>query len=183
MFKPIFVILFSVLCTGALSQVTEVDDGLEAFNGYFPWAAYIEVLDDETLVTQSDCLGVLISPSWVFATARCSIFSENIYRVSFGSVNTTQTTISMIARNFISHPDFDAWDSMHLNNAGLIELPVAIQFSATVSAITLPWQLADVNLAGREVYFVGRRLLQDSGNLVLFFFVEITELILVLFYR
>lgn len=164
MLKPIFVILFSVLCTGALSQETEVDDGLEAFNGYFPWAAYIEVLDDDTLETQSDCLGALISPSWVFATARCSIFSESVYRVSFGSVNTTQSQISMISRNFISHPDFDAWDSMHLNNAGLIQLPLAIQFSDTVSAITLPWQLADVNLAGRETYFIGRRLLQDSSN-------------------
>lgn len=167
MLKPFCVILFSILCSSALSQVTDGDDGYTAFSGYFPWVAYIEVLEDESLTVQSDCLGALISPAWVFATARCSISSDNTYRLSFGSANTTQSQISMISRNFLSHPDFDVWDSLHLNNAGLIQLPLSITFSDTISAITLPWHLADDNLAGREAYFVGRRLIQDSSNLVL----------------
>lgn len=170
--KLICAILFCVLWSGALSQTINVDDGLQAFNGDFPWVAYIEPLDPVTFNAYPDCLGTLISSSWVFTTAYCNIIRSNdefipingVFRVSLGAVNITESSIVMISSKFVTHFEFDVL--RNLNNAALIQLPNEVIFSDQVKPIALPWNLPNVDLTG-NAFVVGRRFI-NSGNFVLF---------------
>lgn len=178
MVKLICAIVLSILCSTTFSQLTSYDDGLEAFDGDFPWVAYIEPLEPETFNAFDDCLGTLISPTWVFTTARCNVFTNNngnhefingLFRVSMGSVNVSESKIVMISTTFVAHPEFDLIGHHNLNNAGLIELPYAVTYSEVVSPITLPWSLVNDELAGVGSFFVGRRFgYQSSGNFITF---------------
>lgn len=172
MFKLVFVVVLSVLVSGVLTQsITTSDDGLEVpRDNVFPYSVYIEILDDVTLNFVADCFGTLISPSWVLTIAQCSLTSSSTYRLHFGSANFTRPQISLISRNFIPYPTFDPWINVQLNNIGLIELPTALTLSDTINAITLPWDMLDVNIAGMDVYLIGRRLIENSGNFLIFFF-------------
>lgn len=166
MFKSIFVVVLSVLLSGVLTQsIITIDDGLEVpGDNVFPWSVYIEILDDVTLNFFADCFGTLISPSWVFTLAQCSLTNFNTYRLHFGSANFTRPQISLISRNYIPYPSFDPMIDVGLNNVGLIELPTSLTLGATINAITLPWDMIDVNIAGLDVYLIGRRLIENSGK-------------------
>lgn len=185
-------IVFSVLFCGTLSQTTTYDDGLEAFNGDFPWVAYIEPHDTDQFNAYDDCLGSLISPTWVFTTARCNVVTSNgvhsqingQYRVYLGSVNISESEISMISTNFVTHPEFDLFGHHNLNNAGLIELPSEVTYNDVVSAITLPWSIANIELSGFQAHFVGRRFgFQSSGVIMSFSFVfKNTNILIICFF-
>lgn len=175
MVKLICAVLFCVLLSGSLSQTIIVDDGLEAFTGDFPWVAYIEPLDLETLNPHADCLGSLISSTWVFTTARCNVYIQNnehvlingLFRIYLGSVNVSESLVVMGSTKFVTHPDFDVL--RNLNNAALIELPYAVTFSDEISPIALPWGIWNLELAGTPAFVVGRRFgFQSSGNFVKF---------------
>lgn len=164
MFKSIIVLTLTVLLSGVISQsvITE-DDGLEVpGNTVFPYSVYIELLDDDTLNFVDDCFGTLISSSWVITLAQCFQTNANTYRLHFGAVNFTLSQISLISRNYIPYPTFDP--VLGADNLGLIQLPTALTLGATINAITLPWDMIDVNIAGMDVYLIGRRLIQNSGN-------------------
>lgn len=173
--KLICAILFCVLLSGSQSQAINVDDGLQAYNGDFPWVAYIEPLDIETFHAYPDCLGTLISSSWVFTTAYCNIIRSNdefipingLFRVYLGAVNITESSIITGSTNFVTHPEFDV--RRNLNNAALIQLPNEVIYSDQVQPIALPWNLPNVDLTG-NAFVVGRRFI-NSGNLCFFFFI------------
>lgn len=178
MVKLICAVLFCVLWSGSLSQAIIVDDGLEAFNGDFPWVAYIEPLDLETLNPHADCLGSLISSTWVFTTARCNVYIENnehifingLFRVYMGSVNVSESSVVMASLKFVTHPDFDVL--RNLNNAALIELPSPVTFSDEISPIALPWSIWNLELSGTHAFVVGRRFgFQSVGKYFLIFFI------------
>lgn len=186
MVKLICAFLFCLLWSGTISQTTLYDDGLEAFNGDFPWVAYIEPFEPETLNAFPDCLGSLIAPTWVFTTARCNVVTTNgvhsfingVFRVSLGSINITESSIVMISSSFVPHPEFALFGHHNINNAGLIELPYAVTYSNVVSSITLPWSIWNLELSGIESYFIGRRF-QSSGS---WFFICIFDSFLNFFY-
>lgn len=166
MFKSVFVIVLSVLLSGVLTQsVITSDDGLEVpGDTVFPWSVYIEILDDSTLNFIADCFGALISPSWVFTLAQCSLTNANTYRLHFGSVNFTRPQISLISRTYIPYPTFDPVIGLGIDNVGLIELPTALTLGGTIDAINLPWDMIDINISGLDVYLIGRRLIENSGD-------------------
>lgn len=154
-----------ILISGSLAQsITTSDDGLEVLEGYFPWSSYIQILNDDTMEYVGDCFGALISPSFVFTLAQCSLEQPQFsYRIHFGSVNFTESAISMMSKNFIIYPTYDPWISVGLDNVGLIELPEPVTFTETIKAISLPWGMVDVNITGMEVYFIGRRHIVNEG--------------------
>lgn len=168
MFKLIVVAV--ILLSGVLSQsVTTSDDGLEVMEGYFPWSTYIQILNDDTMEYIGDCFGALISPSFVFTLAQCNLeLPQYSYRLHFGSVNFTESPLSMISKDFIIYPTYDPWISVGLDNVGLIQLPEPIIFTETIKAISLPWNMVDVNITGMEVYFIGRRRILNEGKWFLF---------------
>lgn len=179
MFKLIFVILVTFYCSGVFSsdQLVKVDDpnGLEAFPGVFPWATYIEVLNDNTLNYRSECVGNIIAPTWVFAPARCLTSTINrTYRLHFGAVNFTHPEISMVSTTSFIHPDFALFNG---HNGGLIKLPMALEFSGTIGAITLPFNIDDQQFENTKAYFVGRRRMLNTGKSF------ISELIRLLFFK
>lgn len=165
MFKYSIFIGVILLSAGVISQsVITNDDGLEVLEGYFPWSAYIKVLNDDTMEYVADCFGALISPSFVFTLAQCSLEAPQYsYSVHLGSVNFTESQISMISKIFVIYPTYDPWINVGLDNVGLIELPEPVTFTETIKAITLPWNMIDVNITGLDVYFIGRRQILNEG--------------------
>lgn len=168
MFKLIFVFLVTISCSEVFSSEqlikADVDDpnGLEAYDGVFPWATYIEVLNDNTLDYQSECFGNIISSSWVFAPAKClSATAHRTYRLHFGTVNFTHPEISMISRTSFIHPDYSAFTGF---NGGLIELPMPLEFSGTISPITLPFNIDEEQFVETKAYFIGRRRMINLGK-------------------
>lgn len=160
MFKSLFVIFVTIFCAGVFSseqliKADDGDDGIEAYDGVFPWATYIEILDDNTMEYQFECFGSIIGPSWVFVQARCFTRTiHNTYRLYFGNVNFTQSEISMISRNYYIHPEHN---NIYVNNGGLIELPIPLTFTGTISPISLPFNINDEQFIGTNAYFIGRR--------------------------
>lgn len=166
MLKFIFVTVLSVLLSGVLAQsIITIEDGLEVVEGSYPWSTYIEILHDETMEsTNADCFGALISPLWVFTLAQCSLTNQNTYRLNFGAVNFTNAEVTMISRNYIIYPTYDPFINVNLNNVGLIELPFPISNTNRISPISLPWEIAENELTGMVVHFIGRRLILNEGN-------------------
>lgn len=168
MFQLNFVIFVTIFCSGVLpsEQLVKVDgdDGLEAYNGVFPWATYIEILDDINMEYQFKCFGSIIRPTWVFVQARCFTRTiHNTYRLHFGNVNFTQSEILMISRTYYIHPDHNVVNPFE-NNVGLIELPMSLKFTGTISPITLPFNIND-ELIGTNSYFIGRRHIINPSKL------------------
>lgn len=159
MFKPILVIFVIVCGSGVLSseQITKVgEDGLEAF--VFPWATYIEVLNENTMESQFECLGSIIGPDWVLVQARCftRTMDNGAVRLHFGTVNFTQPEISMVSRTYYIHPEHNVVDVFE-NNVALIQLPMSLQFSPYIDSISLPFNIDVEQFIGTKADFVGRR--------------------------
>lgn len=173
MFKFNFVIFVSILCSFSekvfvAAQTVNPDNGLEAYNGVFTWATYIEVLDDLTLDYRSECFGNLIGPSWVFVPAICLSSAHNTYRLHFGDVNFTQAEISMVSRESFIHPEYNP--SLIRNyNGGLIQLPMPITFTGTIFPVSLPFNINEETLIGTNGYFVGRRNMVDPRKYFVLF--------------
>lgn len=162
MFILFFVPFVTICCLVVFTsgQTINPDNGLEAYDGVFPWATYIEVLHDETLNSQSECFGNIIAPSWVFVPARCLSTGHNTYRLHFGNVNFTKSEIKMISKNHFIHPQFNP-NLIRLYNGGLIELPMPLEFTGTISSITLPFNITEEQFIGTNAYFIGRRHMND----------------------
>lgn len=166
MFKFGFVLLVASVCSFSSAQTVNPDNGLEAYDGVFTWATYIEVLDDTTLNYQSECFGNIIAPTWVFVPAICLSSIHSTYRLHFGNVNFTQAEISMISRQSFIHPEYTP-SSVRRYNGGLIELPMPLTFSGTINAVKLPFNINDELFIGTKGYFVGRRNMVDPRKLLL----------------
>lgn len=157
MFKAILVIFVTICCSGGvLSQEIDIEDGLEAYDGVFPWTTHVEILDDITMEYIIDCFGIIIAPSWVYVPATCVARTYHTYRLNFGNVNFTQSEISMISRTSFIHPQFNESERLSYNGA-LIELPIPLSFTGTISPITLPFNINEEEIYGTEAYFIGRR--------------------------
>lgn len=141
------------------AQTVNPDNGLEAYEGVFPWATYIEVLDNLTLNLRSECFGNIIAPDWVFVPAICLTSGYNTYRLHFGSVNFTNSEITMISTTVYIHTEYI---HSRFYNGGLIKLPMSLEFTGTISSIDLPFNLDDEQFIGSIAYFIGRRNMVDS---------------------
>lgn len=62
----------------------------------------------------------------------------------------------MISRKYYKHPDHIVIE-VFTNNAGLIELPISLKFTGTISPIALPFNINDEQFIGTKAYFIGRR--------------------------
>lgn len=165
MLKLVLVSILSILLSGILGQsVITNDDGLEVAEGNYRWSTYIEVLNNDTLEFVSDCFGVVISQSWIFTSAQCGTATNNIYRLHFGGVNFTNSE-SMIATNYIIHPNYDPMIDCGLYNVGLILLPSPIDYNYDIPSVTLPWELVGMDLTGMLVHFLGRRHILNEGKI------------------
>lgn len=174
MLKLNFVIFVSIFCSGvfASEQFVKTDDpnGLEAYNGAFPWATYIEVLHDLTLEYEFECFGSIIGASWVTVHARCfTNTTHNTFKLYFGNVNFTESEISMISRTYYIHPNHTVSTIDFENNVGLIELPAPLKFSETISPISLPFNINDAQFIETVAYFIGRRHIIDPRKFKLKF--------------
>lgn len=181
MFKFCLVIFLSIFCSFfyeqiVLAQTVNPDNGLEAYNGVFTFATYIEVLDDVTLDYQSECFGNLIDQSWVFVPAICLSSIHNTYRLHFGDVNFTQAEISMVSRQSFIHPEYNP-SSIRTYNGGLIQLPTPLTFTGTISPVKLPFNINDEMFIGTKAYFVGRRNIVDPRKYIKIVFLRQNGLI------
>lgn len=98
------------------------------------------------------CSGVLISNQWILTAASCSEEGTDNYYVQIGQVDfSLAERIEVPVENFITHPDFHSYE----NNIALFQLPAPIEFTDTVSPISLPSLFADDSFTGENAVYVG----------------------------
>lgn len=137
----------------------DYDNENDAYMGQFPWFSHIEGYLESNILAIV-CSGSIISSNWVMTEAFCGITS-NSFHLYFGNTNFSESLNSseaIISNRFITHPLFQP-SSWLENNIGLIQLPVNIEFSTDVRAITLPWNTFDE--VSVNTYLVGSR---SNGN-------------------
>lgn len=112
------------------------------------------------------CSGVLISNEWILTAASCSEEGTDNYYVQIGQVDfSLADRIEVPVANFIVHPDFQSYE----NNIALFRLPAPIEFTDTVSAISLPSLFADDSFTGTNAVYVGT---YSAGSKILIFYIN-----------